>query len=82
MTPFTAPLEDIFASLRLASMSANLPEWDADLCQEILSHFAAFAEGRIAPLDQSGDSAGCRLEQGRVRMPDGFVESVATEVQQ
>ncbi|WP_341236177.1 acyl-CoA dehydrogenase family protein [uncultured Sulfitobacter sp.] len=41
---------------------------------EVISHFGAFAEGRIAPLDAIGDAQGCRLENGRVIMPDGFSE--------
>ncbi|WP_260348552.1 acyl-CoA dehydrogenase family protein [Alloyangia mangrovi] len=48
------------------------PRWDAELSQEITQHFAAFAEGVLAPLNEPGDRQGCRLENGRVRMPDGF----------
>ena len=74
MIPFSAPLDDILASLRLASQSVELPDWDAELCREILNHFAAFAEEQIAPLDESGDGEGCRVEEGRVRMPAGFAK--------
>ncbi|HPE61723.1 MAG TPA: acyl-CoA dehydrogenase family protein [Thiolinea sp.] len=70
MTPFQAPVEDIITSLR--TFAGELPDWDATLCEEITRHFASFAEGVLAPLNEPGDRQGCRLEQGRVRMPDGF----------
>ncbi|MFS4436906.1 acyl-CoA dehydrogenase family protein [Paracoccaceae bacterium GXU_MW_L88] len=72
MTPFKAPVDDIFFSLREIAGAGDLPDWDADLSQEITSHFASFAEGALAPLNEVGDREGCRLENGRVRMPDGF----------
>ena len=71
MTPFKAPLEDILFSLRVAG-AEDVPGFDAELTGEIATHFAAFAEGEIAPLDEPGDQQGCRLDGGRVRMPDGF----------
>lgn len=70
MAEFRAPLDDILTSLDLAGR--DLPGWDRDTAAEIIGHFAAFAEGVIAPLDEAGDQQGCRLENGRVRMPDGF----------
>lgn len=72
MTPFRAPLEDILFSLIHVARAGEVEGFDADLVGEIGGHFAAFAEGEIAPLDEAGDRQGCRLENGRVRMPDGF----------
>jgi 3-(methylthio)propanoyl-CoA dehydrogenase len=72
MTPFRAPVADIVAALAVATKGAALPDWDAGLAEEILGHFAGFAEGVIAPLDAIGDQQGCRLAAGRVHMPDGF----------
>jgi alkylation response protein AidB-like acyl-CoA dehydrogenase len=77
MIPFAAPTDDILFSLRDVAGAADLPEWDDDLATDILTAFAAFAEGVIAPLDATGDAQGCRLENGRVRMPDGFREAFA-----
>lgn len=77
MTTFHAPTDDILFSLRHVARADRLPDWDDALAGEITSHFAAFAEGRIAPLDAPGDAQGCRLENGRVRMPDGFAEVYA-----
>lgn len=70
MIPFKAPTDDIFFSLR--AFAGDLPGWDATLSQEIATHFATFAEDVLAPLNARGDRQGCRLENGRVRMPDGF----------
>ncbi|MGR6468455.1 acyl-CoA dehydrogenase family protein [Rhizobium sp. PAMB 3182] len=72
MIPFAAPVDDILFSLTRVADAASLPEWDAELAEGIIRHFADFAEGVIAPLDETGDRQGCRLEKGRVRMPDGF----------
>ena len=72
MKPFKAPLEDMLFSLNAAAQADTVPGWDGDFTAEIATHFAAFAEGEIAPLDETGDIQGCRLENGRVRMPDGF----------
>jgi alkylation response protein AidB-like acyl-CoA dehydrogenase len=73
MTTFHAPVEDILFSLTHVAGADTLPDWDEALAREIVTHFATFAEERIAPLDAPGDRQGCRLENGRVRMPDGFV---------
>ncbi len=75
MKPFESPLEDILFSLNSVAHTSDLPDWDAELAGEILGHFSAFAEGVIAPLDESGDAQGCRLENGKVVMPEGFADA-------
>ncbi|WP_300514662.1 acyl-CoA dehydrogenase family protein [Aliiroseovarius sp.] len=77
MTPFKAPLDDILFSLQVAG-AGELPGYDAAFTREIGHHFAGFAEGEIAPLDEPGDRQGCRLTDGRVRMPDGFRDAYRT----
>lgn len=72
MIAFTAPTDDILFSLRDIAGAGDLPEWDDELANDILLAFASFAEGEIAPIDEQGDRQGCRLENGRVRMPEGF----------
>lgn len=69
---FHAPVEDILFSLEHVARASRIPDWDGELAREVISHFAAFAEERIAPLNAPGDVEGCRLEDGRVRMPTGF----------
>ena len=77
MKPFVAPVEDILFSLDAVAGASSLPGWDSELCAEILGHFAAFAEGEIAPLDESGDTQGCQLVDGKVLMPEGFAQAYA-----
>jgi alkylation response protein AidB-like acyl-CoA dehydrogenase len=72
VVPFTAPIDDILFSLNNVARAVDLPDWDSELTVEILTHFSALAEGEIAPLDEPGDSQGCNLSNGKVRMPDGF----------
>lgn len=82
MKPFTAPLDDILFTLNHVAGAEHLPGWDGDMIAEIGGHFAAFAEGVIAPLDEPGDRQGCRLEYGRVVMPDGFAEAFRAYAEQ
>jgi len=82
MKPFTAPLPDILFSLEQIAGASSVPGWDAEMATEIGQHFASFAESEIAPLDAPGDAQGARLENGRVRMPDGFVDVYATYAEQ
>lgn len=82
MKPFAAPVDDILFTLEHVGGAAALPEWDGDLTREITQAFAAFAEGEIAPLDETGDKQGCRLVDGRVVMPDGFKEVYAAYAEQ
>jgi len=65
MTPFKAPLDDILFSLREVAGVRDLPEWDDELAAEIIGHFASFAEGVIAPLDEPGDAQGPLLSSPR-----------------
>ena len=77
MKDFAAPLGDIMFCLNHVAGAGTVPDWDGDFAAEIASHFAAFAEGEIAPMDEPGDRQGCRLEDGRVRMPDGYAKLYA-----
>ena len=77
MTPFVAPLDDILFSLHHVARASMVAAWDHDFAAEIGKHFAAFAEGEIAPIDEIGDQEGCRLENGRVRLPTGCKEMYA-----
>ena len=72
MSPFSAPVEDILFSLTHVARAGELDHYDAETTGEILTHFAHFAETAIAPTDEEGDVQGCRLENGRVRMPDSL----------
>lgn len=82
MKPFAAPLDDILFSLNHVAGAEDVQGWDAELAAQIGRHFADFAEGEIAPLDEPGDRQGCRLENGRVRMPVGFADTYQAYVEQ
>ncbi|MHA7776738.1 acyl-CoA dehydrogenase family protein [Roseibium sp. M-1] len=82
MKPFAAPLDDILFSLNHVAGAGDLPHFDAELAAEIGGHFAAFAEEQLAPLNEPGDRQGCRLEEGRVHMPDGFAQAYADYAEQ
>lgn len=71
MKPFSAPVDDILFTLN-AMGAERIPDWDADLVSELAGHFASFAEGEIASVDEEGDKVGAVLENGRVRMPSCF----------
>ena len=63
--------------VRVVAGVSDLKEWDDELAKDILTAFASLEEGVIAPLDETGDRQGARLENGRVRMPDGFAAAFA-----
>ncbi len=69
---FEAPVADILFSLRHVAGAGSVASWDDDLADSILTHFGTFAQGVIAPLNAVGDRQGARLENGHVRMTDGF----------
>ncbi|WP_439122774.1 acyl-CoA dehydrogenase family protein [Marivita sp.] len=75
MIDFTAPTDDILFSLRHVAGAESVAAWDDMLVADVLGHFAKFAEGVLAPLNAVGDVQGARLENGRVRMPDGFADA-------
>ncbi len=83
MTDYSAPLTDIRFILReLAGLDsvAALPgceEASPDVVEAILEEAGKFAAGVMAPLNQSGDEQGCRLENGKVITPDGWTEAYA-----
>lgn len=81
MIAFRAPVDDILFALELAG-AGRLRDWDDELAREVLGQFSRFAETEIAPLNESGDVQGCRLENGRVRTPDGFAQAWTSLVEQ
>ncbi|MDI5983689.1 acyl-CoA dehydrogenase [Halomonas sp. M4R5S39] len=78
MIPFAAPVRDLRFVLQelLEHGSLALPgfeEASPDLVEAVLEEAARLANEVWAPLNASGDAQGCRLEEGRVQVPDGFI---------
>lgn len=71
---FHPPIDDIIASLNTVG-AKDLEDYDEEFAREIAEHFGRFAKEVIAPLNITGDEEGCRLENGRVRMPKGFKQA-------
>ena len=82
MIPFSAPVADILFTLQHVAGVGTLPQWDDELCPDIIRHFADFADSEIAPTDEPGDRQGCRLENGRVLMPDVYQPVFASYIEQ
>jgi len=82
--PFKAPIDDILFALSVTGDENGAADhgFDAEITREILDHFARFAEDVIALIDEPGDQEGCRIEDGRVRMPSGFSNAYQAYVEQ
>lgn len=55
----------------LGAMDAT-GEWDLAECERVLVAYGDFIESRVAPSHMEGDRQGCRIEDGRVRLPAGL----------
>jgi alkylation response protein AidB-like acyl-CoA dehydrogenase len=83
MTDYIAPLSDIRSALDTQGGLDDvlgLPgceELSGELIDAILEQAGKFARQVLAPLNAPGDRQGCRLVDGAVISPDGFVEAYA-----
>ncbi|MDR2240572.1 MAG: acyl-CoA dehydrogenase [Zoogloeaceae bacterium] len=75
---YTPPLEDLRFLLGQVLDVSRLFNYDAyahadqDLAEAVLTGAARYASEALAPLNAIGDEQGSRLENGRVRTPQGF----------
>ncbi|MGE4429559.1 MAG: acyl-CoA dehydrogenase C-terminal domain-containing protein [Sphingobium sp.] len=60
---------------------AALAEFTPDLTDAVLEEAARICQEVLLPLNRSGDEEGCRIENGVVRTPKGFVEAYAQFVE-
>ena len=87
MPTYKAPLDDIrfvLEDLLNVGQLSGLPGYaDAtpELLAAILEEAAKLCEDVLAPLNQPGDSQGCRYENGVVRTPTGFRDGYTAYVQ-
>ncbi len=79
MQIYQAPLRDMrFVMHELHNSAAHVteigqPDVTKELMDSILEEAGKFATDILLPLNASGDEEGCRLENGVVRTPRGFV---------
>lgn len=66
-----------FEQFDLPSVLGKEPfaEWGPEECDMVLDEVYRFVCDVTGPLNASGDAQGCRLEEGRVKTPDGFKEA-------
>ncbi|MCP5155341.1 MAG: acyl-CoA dehydrogenase C-terminal domain-containing protein [Ectothiorhodospiraceae bacterium] len=81
MPTYTAPLRDmrfVMHELLAEQGVLDLPgseELEPELVDEILAEAGKLCAGVLAPLNRSGDEAGCRYDNGEVRTPPGFKDA-------
>ena len=81
MQVYNAPIRDMrFVMHELHNSAAHVaeigqPDVTEELMDSILEEAGKFATDVLLPLNASGDEEGCRLENGVVRTPTGFVDA-------
>ena len=81
MTPYAAPVADmrfVLQDMGLLDQITALPGCEdatPDLVEAILEEAGKFAAEKLAPLNFSGDRQGAKVENGVVRVPEGFAEA-------
>lgn len=88
MTPYTPPTADQLLAIRVnagieeLAQTTRFAHAEADLVEAIVEGVGQFAAGEFAPLNRIGDTEGARLENGVVRLPDGFKAAYDAYVEQ
>ena len=88
MTPYTPPTQDqllaikVNAGIDTLAQSERFAAAEEDMVEAIVEGVGAFAAGEFAPLNRAGDLEGARLENGVVRLPDGYAEAYDQYVEQ
>tara|TARA_Y100001970_G_scaffold278503_1_gene384288 strand:+ start:7062 stop:8846 length:1785 start_codon:yes stop_codon:yes gene_type:complete len=84
MQEYNAPIEDILFVLNNinSKVENNSDEYsDPDLRKQIFEEAGKFASNILAPLNSIGDKEGITLENGVVRMPQGFKEAYSQYIE-
>ncbi|MHA6332407.1 acyl-CoA dehydrogenase [Qipengyuania sp. CAU 1752] len=88
MTPYTPATQDQLLAIRAnagieeLARSERFSAAESDMVEAIVEGVGQFAAGEWAPLNRVGDLEGARLENGVVRLPDGFAEAYGHYVEQ
>ena len=78
MNAYTPPTQDqllaiaVNAGIEDIARAERFAHAEADLVEAIVEGVGQFAAGEFAPLNRVGDLEGAKLENGVVRLPDGF----------
>jgi 3-(methylthio)propanoyl-CoA dehydrogenase len=73
---------EVCAGIGELAESERFAAAEPDMVSAIVEGIGQFAAGEWAPLNRVGDLEGARLENGVVRLPDGFAEAYAHYVEQ
>ena len=73
---------EVCAGIGELAQSERFAAAEPDMVAAIVEGIGAFAAGEWAPLNRAGDLEGARLENGVVRLPNGFAEAYGRYVQQ
>jgi len=88
VTPYTPPTQDQLLAIRVnagiedLAQSEKFAAAESDLVEAIVEGVGQFAAGEFAPLNRIGDLEGAKLENGVVRLPDGFKDAYQEYVEQ
>ena len=88
MIPYTPATADQLLAIRINAGIAELAQSERfaaaepDMVEAIVEGIGQFAAGEWAPLNRAGDLEGAHLENGVVRLPEGFAEAYALYVEQ
>lgn len=88
MTPYTPPTQDQLLAIRVnagideLAQAEKFAHAEADLVEAIVEGVGQFAAGEFAPLNRIGDLEGAKLENGVVRLPEGFKAAYDAYVEQ
>ncbi|MEO0690806.1 MAG: acyl-CoA dehydrogenase family protein, partial [Pseudomonadota bacterium] len=88
MNAYTPPTQDQLLAIQVNAGIEEIAEAEKfahaepDLVEAIVEGVGQFAAGEFAPLNRVGDLEGAKLENGVVRLPDGFKEAYDAYVEQ
>ena len=85
---FTPPTADQLLAIKVSAGIDELAQAERfaaatpDLVEAIVEGIGAFAAGEWAPLHRIGDQVGAKLRDGKVTLPDGYVDAYRAFVEQ
>jgi len=88
MSSYAAATQDQLLAIRVnagideLAQAERFAAAEADMVEAIVDGIGQLAAGEWAPLNRKGDLEGGKLENGVVRMPDGFAEAYRAYVEQ